>query len=154
MCWAYLGGTYITWCWEKQQHLVFPRAWNATLGFQTHLSNCCRRSFPGLFYILSHSPRLSPFPMVSSSSVCLPGVSESCSSIAFLLLFRNAKASLLSLKTVLDLTSYLRKSLPASPHLSDRLSRRLLSKHVVLVWQCSLAHSHTTEGWKPLSSIF
>lgn len=58
-----------------------------------------------------------------------------------------------SLRTVLDFSSYLHESVPASPHLSDRFSQRLLSKHALSVmWShactCTRIRIHTLEGRK------
>lgn len=49
-----------------------------------------------------------------------------------------------SFRTVLDFSSYLRMSVPASPHLSDRFSQRLLSKHVLsILWSHTQTHTPT-----------
>lgn len=60
---AYQGDTCIMRCWETQQHLEHPRAWNATLESQTHWSNRGIRISSG---VISHpevfsSPRSQGF---------------------------------------------------------------------------------------------
>lgn len=60
---AYQGDTCIMRCWETQQHLEHPRAWNATLESQAHWSNRSIRISSG---VISHpelfsSPRSQGF---------------------------------------------------------------------------------------------
>lgn len=128
MC-SYLGHTYMMWCWETQ-HVEYSRAWNASLEPLSHWSHCKRTNSSWFFYILKC------FSSVSVSRIVFP-----CSQ-GFRVLYslRHARAELcFSHTTLLFWSSYLYMSVPVSPHLSDRSSQRLLSKHAFY----DLTHPHT-----------